>query len=468
MILRQIKLLVVVFIYGSVISYAQNKYNEDIIIFKELLEKYHPSLYDYTSKKQFDSIWKNTFKVSKTLKNEYELTNTLARIIEKIGDGHTSLSPSQKFMEKVASKNSFFPIPVKVLNHKIYALDNNLGIEIGKEINAINNIPSEEIITNLYDILSSDGKNVTFKNNLLDDNFALYFHFLYPKFKSFTITLKDNNTIVEAKGTDLNSALKQASNTIIKYKQFNNTDAIQLKMVNDSTAYLGVNTFHFADEDTQGFIQYLEQIFISLNEGKIPNLIIDVRNNNGGLRELAIQLYSFLGDKPFKQRSSTRIKTSSIDYKHINNNKLEVKEVTKWLKERFGGTNMNTTDHLQNLMQPNAIQYKGNIYVITGNGTFSAGGEFALNAKNDPKITLVGQETGAAYKFHNGDYSYNFILPNSNIGLTIPSTHIIHFTNSNNNKSIGIVPDYYVPLSIEDYINGNDTSIKKIIELIKK
>ena len=50
------------------------------------------------------------------------------------------------------------------------------------------------------------------------------------------------------------------------------------RMLNDSTAYLGLNTFVLNETATDEIVNYID----SISKASVPNLIVDVRNNRGG------------------------------------------------------------------------------------------------------------------------------------------------------------------------------------------
>jgi C-terminal processing protease CtpA/Prc len=108
------------------------------------------------------------------------------------------------------------------------------------------------------------------------------------------------------------------------------------------------------------------------------------------------------------------------------------------------------------------------VYVLIGGKTFSAGSAFALNAKNDPKITLVGEETGGGYYFHTGQFPLLYELPNSKIMFSLSLVKINHFVKDTSvQKGNGILPDIEINLTQKDLISGTDSQLDFVIKQIK-
>ena len=65
-----------------------------------------------------------------------------------------------------------------------------------------------------------------------------------------------------------------------------------MRILNDSTAYIGFTNL------SQGAPQQEEIAAFIRSIADKPNLIIDVRNNDGGLGDVTEKIYSFIANKP--------------------------------------------------------------------------------------------------------------------------------------------------------------------------
>ena len=120
-------------------------------------------------------------------------------------------------------------------------------------------------------------------------------------------------------------------------------------------------------------------------------------------------------------------------------------------------------------MKPFRKPFKGNVFVLIGGRTFSAGSAFALNAKNDANITLIGEEAGGGYYFHTGQYPVLYELPNSRIMLRMSFVKINHYVTDNTvAKGRGVLPDSIVHLTVQDLIESKDSQLDYAVKCIQK
>ena len=123
-----------------------------------------------------------------------------------------------------------------------------------------------------------------------------------------------------------------------------------------------------------------------------------------------------------------------------------------------------TDDGAEEMMVPDKRRFKGKVYVLVGGLTFSAAATFALNAKNDPDITLVGEECGGGYYFHNGEFPVYYRLPQSEIVMVLFMEKITHVvTDTSFPPGSGVPPDHWIEETISDLVNGSDVQLDYIL-----
>ncbi|MBL4670072.1 MAG: hypothetical protein JKY30_12535, partial [Flavobacteriales bacterium] len=237
-----------------------------------------------------------------------------------------------------------------------------------------------------------------------------------------------------------------------------------------NTAVLTVNSFSL---DPDQFKSKLNDLFKSIRKKKSSNLVIDVRQNDGGYGISAIDLISFLIHEPSKQIKSGSVVTNVLpekkyiihtmsDYKQFFASNFDtIKVDDRWrLKE----------EHIEHSkIIPHKKAFDGTIYVLIGGRTYSAGATVALSAKNTDEMIVVGEEAGGGYYFNSGNYFATYELPNSKIMVRIPLMKIDHFV-SNNSVLIGsgVLPDIQVPLTVQDLIEGRDSQLDYVLKQINK
>nr|WP_281502439.1 S41 family peptidase [Arenibacter sp. S6351L] len=236
----------------------------------------------------------------------------------------------------------------------------------------------------------------------------------------------------------------------------------------------GVLTVNSFGLDPKEFKSRLVDLFKDIKKKRVSNLILDIRQNIGGYRINAINLFSFLTEKPFKQRISESTVTDTLPKKrYVIHSMADYNEFFKRYfasAEKKVGRWILTKDHAQEEMIPYKKPFKGKVYVLIGGNTFSAASAFALNAKNCQEITLVGNETGGGYYFHTAQYSALYKLPNSKIMVRVPFVKIDKYVlDKTVPKGSGVLPDIEVELTVEDLIDGIDSQLDYIVKhLIEK
>ncbi len=109
----------------------------------------------------------------------------------------------------------------------------------------------------------------------------------------------------------------------------------------------------------------------------------------------------------------------------------------------------------------------GNLYILAGGVTYSGGAEFCSLVKNYTKATFIGEEVGGGYYGNTSGYSFSLTLPNTKIEIEIP---IVRFALDvgGQKKGTGVIPDFKVEPTINDFLKGIDTEMNFTIGLIKK
>lgn len=466
------------FVLPAQTELTEKQIHEDFTIFKTILTSSHPSLNEYTTKSEWDSIFVS---FEKKIKNFDDLFRSINVISDYVRDGHLRvLHPKMKTVP------SMFPLLLKIIDKKLYTDTGDFDIPVGSEIISIDGIKSDILINRLLKYAKTDGYNLSKKYRQIESEFSILHYYEFEKKNNYKVNyITTNNRQIKTVNVkskpfksigmrfpNRNSYFSMYHNKAGRFEHFKNT--INQKFPNiyfiDSlkTAVLTVNSFGV---NPQEFKSKLIGIFKTIRKKKTEFLIIDIRKNIGGYRVNAINLFSFITNKPFKQRvSESVITTSLIKPEYIKNTMSDyndffktyfaksVKKENRWIL---------TTDNVEKMMKPYKNTFKNKVYVLIGGKTFSAGSAFALNAKNAPKITLVGEETGGGYYFHTGQFPILYELPNSKIMFNLSLVKINHFVKDNYiQKGKGVLPDIEINLTQKDLISGTDSQLDFVIKKI--
>ncbi len=402
--------------------FTVEEYQEDLNQLANKLIEIHPSALKFISKKGFwELIEKKKSMVTDNITfNEFYWF--CSEIIASVNCSHTSMSHS--FQEaNILPVPLRFPIQTRWINDQLFVTDptnNEKKVDIKDEIVSINGIVVSELISEIYKHIPSQGYIETSKRhdfNILATGMIPY-ALNFPETYEIVVKGKENSIVLNA---NLTFKVQLEDTSIQPCKE-----QLCFEVLNDSkTAILTISSFNYYPWNNLTFFQdFIDVSFKRINTKGIKNLIIDVRFNGGGSQESSIYLLKYLVDKPFVYSSS----------------KKEIQE-------------------------PFENVFKGKTYfIIDGNGN-STTGHFMSLVKTFDLGTIVGEELG----------SNQFCTAGQTI-CRLSHTKLKYYVANSINEStatslpdeVGILPDYYVTQSIEEYLNNVDAVKEYTMKLIKK
>ena len=247
---------------------AQNHFSkkellEDMAFLKESLEETHFNLYAYTPKPEFDA---NYDQIKQEIKKDsfslLEATSLFQKVISKANNGHTEIGfPGKSYGEYANSVGTVFPLEIafeggRSLIRKNWSSNDN--IKIGSEILSINGVAMDEILSDIYPLISAE--RAYFKNAKLElYSFPRYYWQIYGKQDNFEVAINSNGLtktyMVDA--IDLIEGFEMKRTELI-------TSERKLKFINES-AYIKPGNFSGDEEKYQKFI---DSAFAEIKETK--------------------------------------------------------------------------------------------------------------------------------------------------------------------------------------------------------
>lgn len=186
-------------------------------------------------------------------------------------------------------------------------------------------------------------------------------------------------------------------------------------IITDSIGYIAINTMGDAS-----VVELFTQAY-SLVE-KLPYLIIDVRNNGGGMSNYSEKIAEYLITKSQKASVSTR------------------------------------------KLKPKANSYKGNLFVLTDVGCGSAAESFVIDLKESGNANIVGMptagDTGNSPRVQTTSYGTSFNIPTRKVPQISPQGFPM--------EGVGIEPHYRIETTVNDYLNNVDTQLDYLLTLISE
>jgi hypothetical protein len=165
----------------------------DVSALRKALEKYHPGLYWYTSREEFNRTWDSLMADIDRPLTEGQFFKLLLPVVARVKCAHTLFYPSDKMM----ANGSRFPLDLKFIGEKVYILSgisNQNLIPSGSELLSINGRPIQNILGLLLPNLQAQGGNLGWKYVILENDFQNYYYYLIEQADTFQVEYLDHLT----------------------------------------------------------------------------------------------------------------------------------------------------------------------------------------------------------------------------------------------------------------------------------
>jgi hypothetical protein len=350
----------------------------------------------------------------------------VAPLLEKIGDGHTSLVfPTNELQNPVVK---LFPFSVRIRfndSATIIRTDHSLidnGIPSGAEIVSINGKKTDSLVGKMFCFLS--GEKLFFKAAYLEYMFTPLLYALTHDSVFSLVYIDNHKTILKTvNGIPYSQRFKEQTpteETPIDYSLSLDT----AKMI----ACIHFNNF----SNPSVFKNFIDSAFSVIEGRKIRDVIIDIRQNSGGNSGIGDEFFQYISPVPFNQYGKVIVKISPRLIRLFGGSMDDMKDSI--------GFKIFDNDTLIGL-RPNKLRYSGHLYLLTSNYTFSSATDFAWTFKYLKMGIIVGEETGGLVVCFGDKIRQS--LPNTKIGLDV-SYKKFYCYGASDDDTHGVIPDYNV------------------------
>ncbi|MBI2729612.1 MAG: hypothetical protein HYX40_02465 [Sphingobacteriales bacterium] len=484
-------ILIVLFSFSSCKNFFSNdvlehdlsprEMKEDFDLYRRILEKAHPGLYEYHSKFEITNLFDSIRQTISSDLTKREFYNKLCFLADNIGCTHTAVYLSEPDVHSADHKKFFFPLNLIYIENKLCVNSSDDDLPLGAVILSINNIEVDSVMKSLLSYHTTDGFITMAKYKMAAENFGYYFYLRFGASETFEVRYKANNSGFIKKATLNAITYKRLQEKAGKQFYYDANDYDYDLRIEDSlgTAFLSIRTFDFSSVSRDKvFTNFIQNSFRLLNSNhSIKNLVIDLRENNGGNYKNCFQLYSYLTANRFREFGTAWTKFKTVPYASYTSDNFRGGEwdaVEDIINQDFNKDSADLyylTPEKNEWWQPNQNRFTGNIYLVTNPSVSSAAAYFAALLYNEGRATIVGEETEGGYYNHNGFHLLEYELPNSTIGFSFSIANVKHALPGKFNEPVGhgVIPNRIVPSTYKDFIENNDTQIQYIIDsLIKK
>ncbi len=464
---------------------APEQLNADFDLLQNILTKEHPSVYWYTPQETMEAVFANAKSQLKDSLNEIQFRQIISRVVAQIKCGHTSVRGSKAFDKWIGKAElSYFPFGARVYHDTLVATYNlyrkDTLLKRGTVINSINGISSKAIIDSIFQGISTDGNSNNHKNIRVSNNFPFYHLVNFDTSKVYVINYTDsagsNKSITVALyRTPAKDTLKKKDSLppkpttpIVKLSKR------QIKKINrsnnrrvtfdtlTSTAFVTLNTF-----SGTGHKRFYKKTFRKIKALQFKNIVLDMRNNGGGLIDNSTNLTRYLAQSKFKVADTIFANKRFSSYNKYVKNRFWYGVSMLFLTSKRSDGKQHFGYYERHYYKPKKkYHFDGSVYIITGGNSFSATTLFINSIQQQPNIITVGEETGGGRYGNSAVYIPDLTLPHSKIRVRLPVFRLV-MPKHGEHDGKGIIPQHYVPPTLEALRTGVDNKIEKVKELIK-
>ncbi len=446
---------------SSLHKFTVDELVSDYTYFRALLEKAHPSLYRYTTKDSMDHYFVEALSKLDHPMNQIQFWQILqGDLIDKIKCGHTVINPSQSYSDKYGRiEHPLLPFFIYIKDDRIFVKEylgkKDSTINLDDEVLAINNETAQQLLQELRPLVSGDGYSNAFKNFQLETGrFNAFYWRLHSTENSFTILFRSPDGTTTKKV--IQPLIVNVKGDSSYHQNSDGQDAKGIMPPNDSlhtvsypsdipqTAWVKIKSFMYSDA-----LDFDTRLFKELEKNNIQNLVIDLRNNTGGMNSGPLDLLKYLLPKNFYYIKEQYTVVDTSEFKALcyvkSSSSVDPMTILPMIQHQVYTLNYPAVG----LQNPYKRTFKGKVYVLINDGTFSAGSLFATALKEQSDCKLYGQETGGNRGGCDAGTLRYIIMPRTFLRLYIPFYWVSSASTAANTVG-GLKPDVEVPVSSKD------------------
>ncbi len=453
-------------------KYSAQEVKDDLEYMYETLEKSTYDLYALVEKEEMDRSYQA---INGSINDSYsalEVYRLFQPFVAKVRMSHCFLfNPWGEYQNNyVKQGGTVFPLDFYFFQGKVYVKDNfsaNTSISKSDEVLSFNEVPIEEYMAEFCKNLS--GPSDYFKKSMIERfTFSRMYWFHYDECKEFKLKIKNKDgeeldiTLDAIPASDFEDQLKKQESDTGEEREF--------YLINDTVAYLRPGKFLNADveDDLQNqrtfdnteFCNFIDSAFTVFAKEGSKNLIIDIRDNQGGDNSFSDYMIAYFADKPFSISSKFSIKTSQMTKSFWKD--VEIPQYRDLKKKIMSLENGSYLDVDLNYTDPHSEskRFKGNVYVLINRYSYSNSASVAAIIQDYKFGEIIGEETSDEVTSYSA--MHVFKLPNTQISVSYPKGFMVRPNGDTTPR--GVVPDHIV---LDDLSTDKDEVLEYTLKLIE-
>ncbi len=461
----------------------------DFELIKTMVLEVHPGTYRYRTEKEIEQALDELKKALSKTQSHGEAYLAMSKMTAFLQCDHTKVGFNNQnrvinsIIHRQADK---LPFTFKWFGEQMiveYDATSAMSLQKGTEIISINGTPVSEIQSSMFPYIAADG--ATDGNRLYKmevggydfryNAFDVFYPLIYP-IEGTEVELeiiKPDKNDVELISTTLMTREERSEVLGARFSEFPKTrdDMWGFEMVDEKTALLTINSFGAFGWKamTIDWRAFLEGTFKTIEEQGVEHLIIDIRENNGGADEMAIELFSYLDVKESVSKQRYREgRTRYLNFPESLKPYVQTWGENPWFFNMEANQNESGYYVFPNngdrFSKGEKYSFNGEVYLLSSSANTSLAFYTNQNFRRHQLGTIIGTETGGNLRDINGGQILFLRLPNSGIEIDFP---VMGGFSLNDYPNKGVSPDIEVAPSIDDFINDRDVVLEKTLQLIE-
>jgi len=454
---------------------------KDVDVLEKTYKALHPGLYRYNTPPEIDAAFadlRRKFGQDRTLSDSYL---ALSEFLSKIKCGHTYanfFNQPDAISKELLNKPNKVPFAFRWIN-KMMVVTRDASTEHvfprGTEILAINGTPAERILAKLMGVARADGSNDAKRIADLEvlgtskyEAFDVFFPLYYPTASStyrFKVRRPGAKRIEMVEAAMISSSARQPGLPELDPM----SPAWTLTYPKKDVALLEMPTWAMYNRNW-GWKAFLQTSFDELVAKSIPNLVIDLRGNEGGDSVGDFILPRLVKEKVATENFQRYTRYRSVPQDLRANLSTWDSSFYDWGKSAKPDPNgffklTRFEDLMGSFIAPSQTPYRGKVILLVCPENSSATFEFAYQVQRLKLGTLVGRPTEGSLQGINGGAFFFLTLPNSRIEVDVP---LIAQFSPEKRPDRGVLPDVPIEPTAADIAAGRDVEMSRVHELIGK
>ncbi len=450
--------------------------SQDVRVLKRALTSLHPALTKYRSAAEIDAAFAAFERRGQAARSAGEMYLAATELAAAIRCGHTwtnVLNQSGAAKAALLETADKLPLQLSLVETRWLVLASaDPAVAAGDELLAVDGVPAREMVARLMPYLRADGSSDGKRLRQLSGDRADYsaLDTLWPLLSP----PKQGRYRLELRRASGRLDTVNVAATTLASRGFKRPSEAWTFSIEGQVGRLTMPTWSVWNNTSFDWAKFIDNSFAELNQREVPNLLIDIRANEGGDGAVGNQVLAHLITQPIsylrQQNVSAYERVPYVLARYLDTWDFSFFDRTGDVEKITEGTatgkfRVKSKASAPGLITPAALPYRGRTFVLVGAENSSATFVFADMVQRARAATLVGQMTGGNQRGLNGGQLTWVVLPNSGVSVDIP---LLAATYDASTPDASVTPELLVPLSFAAAAAGRDLVLEAVMAATKR